>query len=569
MKGYQIYVIILALMFIVSVSGCTNQGTDVTSIMNSIPEVQQFIKDHPNAQIKVVYLSASDVTTQIESIKEKCGSQMVIKDYWYATLQEDSISIYAWVDVKTTQILCLYKDGAGRIQITEQPKTVSGTTLNPYKDNNYYFSLSKPDDWGVVAGDYITVKDRKDNGLTNVKIQPIHLSGQYQQLIASDIANYLIGKAKTRYSSFEIEGVRESGDEKVLEITALFTENNIQKKSVLTVFVNSPYAMLSSYETTKEEFTNKEELLRNIVASYKQFTPPEFSQELREAEQQASSPLGNMQEKSLENGVKMLLPDGWTTVVLPGCTGLIAQDSSNSGRSVVFLNGLHQSVDPLDAGVTPESYLTDYMPSDLQSISNVNILKYEDTDMSALTMDGRIDVKAMRASFTNEGIDAMGSFTIGTYQTGFTTAVAYLYAITSLTDEFDSVAPQLISMFNSIDYSDSTIAECKKSLDTAWESAQQVSQAISQSHEQFVQQQQQLYEQRQNSNDVILEKLSDVTLDKDRVYNPKYDEVYEVSPTFYEYYDKHREEFEYSEMRQLTSSEYLTKIPLNGALRIR
>jgi len=59
--------------------------------------------------------------------------------------------------------------------------------------------------------------------------------------------------------------VRESGDKKILELVASFRENGVDKKGVLTLFVNTPYALLSSYETSKDKFTKNEDLLRVIA----------------------------------------------------------------------------------------------------------------------------------------------------------------------------------------------------------------------------------------------------------------------------------------------------------------
>lgn len=451
---------------------------------------------------------------------------------------------------------------SGCVQNEKQiPAAVDGIRLNKYMDNVSYFSLSKPDNWSVSARDYILVEDKTDNGITNVRIQPIHLSGKYRHITARDIANYLVGKKKQNYQKFELNSVRESGDTKVLELVATFTENRVNKKGVFSVFVNNPYAMLSSYETSVDKFAEKEKLLSTIALSYRQLTPPDTSQ--------LKSKIGSLQETNQQGVVKMRLPDGWNVQVFPGCAGLIAQDKSNHARTVIFLNGLHQSVEPLSPGITPEDYVTDIMPNDFKTISNVKIIKYEDADLSALTGGGKIAVKAMRISFTNEGIPATGSFTVGTYQTGISTAVAYLWGISSPANEFNADAPVLLEMFYSIDYSSSKIEQWRAALSASWEGARKLQETIAKTGEEIRQENLQLYEQRQEKNDEFLEKFSDAILNRERVYNPKYDEVYEVSDTFYEYYDTHREKFEYQDMRQLEAGEWLKYTPLNGELHIQ
>ena len=125
------------------------------------------------------------------------------------------------------------------------PSTVNGVSLNMYNDNINYFSLSKPDNWKVNVGEFISIEDTSDNGITNVRIQPIHLSGKFRNVSAIDIANYLIGKEKQKYQSFELVRVRESEDKKIIELEISFKENGVDKKGIFTIFVNTPYAMLS------------------------------------------------------------------------------------------------------------------------------------------------------------------------------------------------------------------------------------------------------------------------------------------------------------------------------------
>lgn len=455
---------------------------------------------------------------------------------------------------------------------------VDGVALLPYSDSSYSFSLSKPEGFSVDAGDFILVKDGSDGGVTNVKLRPLQLFGRFTSVSASDVANWLVGKAKSGYDSFELEAVRESADGHVVELVAVFTENGVPKKGVLTVFVNSPYAMLSSYETRADLFSRKEPLLRAVASSYRQSTPSATSERPPSALPASTVPastMGALEPTSQQGGVNVRIPRGWSVTVFPACTGLVALDPDKPERSVIFLNGLHQGTEPLPAGVTPETYLTQYLSEDFQTVSDVRIVRYETADVSGLSMGGRISVKAMRASFSNQGVLATGSFTVGTYDVGgVSTAVAYLYGVTSSSDEFDADGPKLLDVFNSIDYAQSTLGACKESLDDAWDGARKVSDSLSEGFEQSLRDSSAKRASsggltRQERNDEILEKLSDTLLDRDRVYNPDTDEVYEVSPTFYEYYDRHREKFDYSQMRSLRPGEWLQYAPLNGELRIR
>ena len=106
--------------------------------------------------------------------------------------------------------------------------------------------------------------------------------------------------------------------------------------------------------------------------------------------------------------------------------------------------GLHQSIQPLPQGITPERYVTDYMAQDFSvggnRVSDVKILFYENADISALNTGG-ITAKSMRISYLSNGVLCTGSFTVATYQTGVSTAVAYLWGIYSTSDKFYADAP--------------------------------------------------------------------------------------------------------------------------------
>lgn len=443
------------------------------------------------------------------------------------------------------------------------PPIVDGVSLNKYVDNVNYFSVSKPDSWKVSVGEYISVEDTSDNGVTNVRIQPIHLSGKFRNVSAIDITNYLIGKEKEHYQNFELVSAKESGDKKIIEVVASFKENGIDKKGVFTIFVNNPYAMLSGYETSSDKFAEKQQLLSTIIRSYQQNIPPKTVVEDK-------SNIGELRAKTLEGSVKMSIPDSWNTKVFPGCTGLVAFDGEldKNKKGVVFLNGLHQSIGPLPPGVTPEDYITKYMQKDFNTMSDIKIVKYEDADLSALRSGGA-DVKAMRISFKNNGIPSTGSFVINTYGSAYQTAIGYIWGIYSTEEEFEADALPLLKMFYSIEYSESTLGACRQTLSDSWKKADEIGNSIRTSGEQMREENLKLYQERQDKNDAFIDKFSDAILDRDKVYNPDTDEVYEVDSNFYQFYDIHREQFEYQNMRELTQEERLNYVPLDGELHIK
>jgi hypothetical protein len=451
----------------------------------------------------------------------------------------------------------------------EVAPNVGEVNLTPHTDATYYFSLHKPAEWTITVGDDIVVHDPADRGITNVKIHPLILSGDYRWLTAEDIANYLVGGAIQEYEAFELESVRETADYSMVELVASFSDDGVDKKGVYTVFVESPYAMYTSYETSEENFAEMEGLLREIASSYEQNTPPDTSVESAPA--QPTSTMGPLKETMLEGKVRMRIPDGWTVTVLPGCAGLIAQDTTNPARGVIFLNFLHSDTYDLPPGVTPEDYLTDYMPQDFNTVSDVQLLHYEDADVSFLATVASSEVKAMRASFKNQGIPAIGSFTIGTRQiAGYYTVVDYFWAVYAPADQFEVDAPILLEIFNSIDYSESILGECRRALEMSWGGSGRSGGSGTSGTTGDELREQRLkdwYEQQENE-DIFMEEYSDYILNRDRVYNPETDEVYHVSQNFYQYYDIHREQYKQQQMVQLTNQQFRTHVPLDGGLHI-
>ena len=65
-----------------------------------------------------------------------------------------------------------------------------------------------------------------------------------------------------------------------------------------------------------------------------------------------------------------------------------------------------------------------------------------------------------------------------------------------------------------------------------------------------------------------MEKFTDYTLNRDRVYNPETDQVYTVDQNFYQYYDIHREQYRQQSMQQLTDAQFRSHVALDGNLHI-
>lgn len=447
---------------------------------------------------------------------------------------------------------------------SSETQTTSTGALQAYTDASNLFMLEKPASWTVTVGDDVQVKDTAAGG-ARVVFRPLFLSGAYRSLTAGAIANYLVGQDAKQVNGFAVSSARETTDGSMVEIVADYTRSGVPMTGVYTVFVDSPYAMFTGYEASRATFSRDEPVMRSIAASY---TPRQTLGTGAVTPTAVGSSLGTLREAQLSGGVTMRVPDGWTPQVFPYCAGLIAADPQNT-RGVVFLNSLHKEPGTtLPSGVTPEEYLTTYLPRDFSTVSNVHILSYENTDLSALNT-GSVTARAMRISFDNGGTPTTGSFMVGTSQGGgYMTPIEYLWGIYAPTASWEADAPLLLESFYSIDYSEATIAGCKNVLAASWGAGSRSGGSSGSPGSDARDQQLKDWYAKQEGEDIFMEKFSDYTLNRDRVYNPETDQVYTVDQNFYQYYDTHREQFKQQNMQQLTDAQFRSHVALDGNLHI-
>jgi hypothetical protein len=320
--------------------------------------------------------------------------------------------------------------------------------------------------------------------------------------------------------------------------------------------------MFAGYETSEAGFNGKEELLRAILASYAPITPPDAG--AAGAPVRGTSSIGPLRYTTQAGKVGIRIPDNWQVLVLPGCAGLIATDSSNPARGVVFLNGLHNDIqNGLPSGTTPETYITTYMPQDFSTVSNTRIVGYDPgTDVSALGPNA----KAMIVSFDSQNVPAIGSFTVATRDIGgYYAVVDFFWGAYTSPDTAEADAPVLREIFSSIDYSQSSLEQCRAVQRASWGggSSRSGSSGSSTREDQLKD-----WYDKQKREDIFMEKYTDYVLNQDRVYNPETDQVYQVDQNFYQYYDTHREQYQQQNMVQLTEGQYRSHVPLDGNLHI-
>lgn len=101
----------LAVAALLLFNGCVSEEKNATDIVKELPEAKAFLAEHPNAEIRAIYLSKEDTATQITGIREQCGSQMKEQSYWFVEIKEGDARIRVWLDGETKNALCIIKKG--------------------------------------------------------------------------------------------------------------------------------------------------------------------------------------------------------------------------------------------------------------------------------------------------------------------------------------------------------------------------------------------------------------------------------------------------------------------------
>ncbi len=102
--------LILAAVFI---SGCVNQfNPEQIAKMNA--QVQAFLKEYPNAEVRMSLYSKQQVESIISEIRAECGSQIEPADLYKVTVSDNAsgLNVDAWIDVKTQNVICAVKKGS-------------------------------------------------------------------------------------------------------------------------------------------------------------------------------------------------------------------------------------------------------------------------------------------------------------------------------------------------------------------------------------------------------------------------------------------------------------------------
>lgn len=176
-----------------------------------------------------------------------------------------------------------------------------------------------------------------------------------------------------------------------------------------------------------------------------------------------------------------------------------------------------------------------------------------------------IDAKLIRAEFQQDGKEGEGYFLIVTADVGMGLGYGMMFVgITSPKGLLDLITPSLTKSLESFTISQEYVNSCIAAQNQAAAGALKAGKTLSETSDIIME----TWENKLAAEERISEKQSDAILSQSRLYNSDTDEVYEVTPEFYDYYKIHNDQFEMSQLQEVPDDKW-GYAPLNGAAHIR
>ncbi|NQV00850.1 MAG: hypothetical protein HQ537_01900 [Parcubacteria group bacterium] len=174
------------------------------------------------------------------------------------------------------------------------------------------------------------------------------------------------------------------------------------------------------------------------------------------------------------------------------------------------------------------------------------------------------DAKLVRAEFQQNNKLGEGYFYIITADIGMGWGYGMMFiGITAPKGLLDLITPSLEKSLDSYMISQDYISACIQAQNKAAAGALEAGKILSETSDTIMD----VWENKLESEQRMFETQSDAILGYSRLYNPDTDEVYEVTPEFYDYYEVHGNEFEKNYLEELPSDKW-SYVPLNGAEHI-
>ena len=228
---------------------------------------------------------------------------------------------------------------------------------------------------------------------------------------------------------------------------------------------------------------------------------------------------------------------------------------------------------PIVNPLTAENYLTNFSVLALTSffqqafpqvpvMTNIKIISAKEIADKPVYIT---DAKLIRAEFQQNGKSGEGSFYIITADMGMGLGYGMMFiGITAPNGLLDLIIPSLEKSLESYTINQEYVNVCIDAGNKAAAGALKAGRILSESSDVIMD----VWENKLEAEQRMSEKYNDAILGSSRLYNPDTDEVYEITPEFYDHYGTHSNEFEMNYLEELPDDKW-SYAPLNGAEHIK
>ncbi len=131
---FKVYAgISIVLAFVIMTSGCIN--IDPEAIAKANPVIQEFLREHPNADLRIIHYSANESVDMIDLIRDECGKDTIEpKEFYLVNVTEPGYMGVAWVDWEAQTVECAFK-----ISYVQEPECVSHSKTACHGEHVYWF----------------------------------------------------------------------------------------------------------------------------------------------------------------------------------------------------------------------------------------------------------------------------------------------------------------------------------------------------------------------------------------------------------------------------------------------
>ena len=123
---------LLAVIVSIIITGCS--ATDIESFVTNIPQIQQFLDENPDAEIKITYWASGEINQIISSINSQCGKEIQVTPIYRAIVKENGTSVTSWIKADDRQVLCVVREIDENID--QELNSTNETGINETNESN-------------------------------------------------------------------------------------------------------------------------------------------------------------------------------------------------------------------------------------------------------------------------------------------------------------------------------------------------------------------------------------------------------------------------------------------------